>query len=70
MDNIEYTIEIKVRGKTIVLNPTILYEIRGFPNKEECMFINKPSQLEKYVQRKQMNEVISTQGTLGAPQRI
>ena len=66
LDNIEYTIDIKVRGKIMVLNPTILSEITGIPNSGECIFINKPSQLKKYVQRKHMNEVISTQGTLGA----
>ena len=52
MDNIEYTINTKVRGKTIILNPTILSEITGIPNTRECIFINKPSQLEKYVQQK------------------
>ena len=66
LDNIEYTIDTKVRGKTIVFNPTIMFEITGIPNSRKCIFINKSSQLEKYVLRKQMNEVISIQCTLGA----
>ena len=52
LDNIEYIIDPKLRGKTIVLNPTIISEITGIPNSGECIFINKPIQLEKYVQRK------------------
>ena len=60
LDNIEFTRDTKVKGKDIVLNPTILSEITGIPNSRECIFINKPNQLEKYVQRKTMNEVIST----------
>ena len=32
------------------------------------MFIKKPSQLEKYVGRKHMNEVISKNGVIGATQ--
>ena len=51
LDNIEYTIDTKVRGKIIVLNTTIIYEIMGIPNMGDCIFINKPSQLEKYVQK-------------------
>ena len=42
LDNIEFTIDIKVRGKYIVLNPMIMSEIMGIPNSGECIFINKP----------------------------
>ena len=44
LDNIEYTIDSKVRRKNIVLNPTILFEITGIKNDGDCIFINKPSQ--------------------------
>ncbi|GFY90943.1 hypothetical protein Acr_07g0011390 [Actinidia rufa] len=68
LDNIEYTIDTRVRGKTIVLNPTILSEIIGITNVGDCIFINKPSKLDKYVERKRMNEVISINGALEATQ--
>ena len=51
-----------------MLNPTILSKITRILNTGECIFINKLSQLKKYVQSKHMNEVISTKGTLGASQ--
>ena len=44
----------------------ILSETTEIPNMGDCIFINKPSQLEKYVERKRMNKVISIRGTLGA----
>ena len=59
LKNIEYTIDSRVRGKNIILTPTILSEITGIANARECIFISKPSHLEKYVSKKQMNEVIS-----------
>ena len=68
LDNIESTIDTKVRGKTIVLNPIILSEITRITNARDCIFINISNQLEKYVGQKQMNEVISKNGALGATQ--
>ena len=62
LDNIEYTIDWSVGGTNIVLNSTILFEIMGFANVGDFIFINKPSQLEKYVEQKWMNEVISING--------
>ena len=43
LDNIEYTIDSRVKGKNIVLNPIILSEITGIANVGDCIFINKPS---------------------------
>ena len=62
LDNIEYTIDSRVRGKDIVPNPTILSEIIGIPNEGECIFISKPSHLDKYVSKKRMYEVITGEG--------
>ena len=45
LDNVEYTIDSKVRGKDIVLNPTILSEITRIANIGECIFFSKSSQL-------------------------
>ena len=59
LDNIEYTIDTKVRGRDIVLNPTILFEITGIANVGKCIFISKLSQLDQYVSKKHMNEVIA-----------
>ena len=50
LDSIEYTIDTKVRGKTIVCNPTILSKIMGIANVRDCIFINQPSHLEKYLE--------------------
>ncbi|GFS38866.1 hypothetical protein Acr_00g0059940 [Actinidia rufa] len=49
LDNIEYTIDTRVRGKNIVLNPTILSKITGIANAEECIFISKSSKFDQYV---------------------
>ena len=68
LDNVEYTIDSKVRGKDIVLNPTILSEITGIANAKECIFINKSSQFDQYVSKKCMNEIIAMNGKIGATQ--
>ena len=68
LDNIEYTIDSRVMGKNIVLNPTILSEITGITNAGDCILVNKPSHLEQYVGQKHMNEVISKNGAIGATQ--
>ena len=41
--NIEYKIDSRVRGRNIVLNPTILSEITEITYVGDCIFINKPS---------------------------
>ncbi|GFY91139.1 hypothetical protein Acr_07g0013350 [Actinidia rufa] len=64
LDNIEYSIDTWVRGKNIVLTPSILSEIMGLPNKGECVFISKPSHLEKHVSKKRMYEIIVGEGTM------
>ncbi|GFZ18502.1 hypothetical protein Acr_27g0002410 [Actinidia rufa] len=48
LDNIEYTIDSRVKGKNIVLNPMILSEITGIANAGECVFVSKSSHLDKY----------------------
>ena len=58
LENIEYTIDSRVRGKNIILNPKILSENTGIANAGECIFISKPSHLDKYVSKKRMNKVI------------
>ena len=70
LDNIEYTIDLRVRGKSIILNPTILSEITGIDNAEECIFISKPSQLDQFVSKKCMNEIISMNGKIGVTQTM
>ncbi|GFZ01084.1 hypothetical protein Acr_14g0007190 [Actinidia rufa] len=56
---LEYTIDSKVRGKTIVLTPTTLSEITGIANEGELVFISKPSQLKEYVSKSTMYDVIA-----------
>ena len=63
LDNVEYTIDTKVRGKSIILNPTILSDITGITNEGEFIFISKPSHLDKYVSKRQMYDVIAGEGT-------
>ena len=43
LDNIEYTIDSRVKGKNIILNCTILFKITGIANAVDSIFINKPS---------------------------
>ncbi|XP_057488693.1 uncharacterized protein LOC130774654 [Actinidia eriantha] len=62
LDNLEYTIDSRVRGKNIVLTPTILSEITGITNEGELVFISKPSHLDKYVSKTQLYEVIAIEG--------
>ena len=62
LDNVEYTIDTRVRGKNIVLNPTILSEITGIPNEGEFIFISKPSHLTKYVSKRQLYDIIVGKG--------
>ena len=64
LDNIEYTIDSRVRGKNTVLNYTILSEITKIVNTRECIIISKPSQLDQYVSKKTMYEVISVNGKI------
>ena len=68
LDNIEYTIDTRVRGKNIVLNPMILSEIIGIANASECIFISKLTQLNQYVSKKWMNEVIAVNEKVGVTQ--
>ncbi|GFS29173.1 hypothetical protein Acr_00g0005660 [Actinidia rufa] len=49
LDNIEYTIDSRVREKNIVLTPTAYSEITGIANVRDCIFIRKPSQLDQYI---------------------
>ncbi|PSS08030.1 Acylphosphatase-1 like [Actinidia chinensis var. chinensis] len=57
--SIEYTIDSRVRGKAIVLNPTILSDIIRITNEGEYIFIRKPSPLDKYVSKKRMYDKIA-----------
>ena len=59
LDNVEYTIDSKVRGKSIILNPMILFEIIGIVITGDCIFISKPSKLDQYVSTKSMYEIIA-----------
>ncbi|GFZ06813.1 hypothetical protein Acr_18g0009830 [Actinidia rufa] len=59
LDNIEYTIDSRVRAKNIMLKPTILSEITGITNARECIFIIKPFQLKRYVNKRTMYDVIT-----------
>ncbi|GFZ06751.1 hypothetical protein Acr_18g0009210 [Actinidia rufa] len=68
LDNAEFTIDSYVRGKHIVLNPTILSQIIGVPNDGELIFLEKPSQLKNHVNKAEMNETVSIHGTVGASQ--
>ena len=68
LDNIEYTIDSKGRGKNIVLNPTILSEITEIANAGDCIFISKLSQLDQYVSKEHMNGVIVNNGAIGVTQ--
>ena len=68
IDDHEYSVDSRVRGKNIILNPSILSEITGISNEGECVFISKPSQLENYVSRKRMNEIISGEGQIRVTQ--
>ena len=52
----------------VTLNPRILSEITGIANAGECIFISKPSQLDQYVSKKQMNEVIAMNKNIGVTQ--
>ena len=63
LDNVEYTIDTRVKGKNIVLNPTILSEITGIPNEGEFIFISKPNHLTKYVSKRQLYDIIVGEGT-------
>ena len=63
LDNIKYTVDSRVRGKNIVLNPTILSKITGITNEGEYIFISKPSHLDKYVSKKWLYEVLAGEGT-------
>ena len=62
LDNVEFTIDIKVRGKDIVLNPSILSDITVIPNEGEFIFISKPSHLTKYMSKRQLYDVIAEDG--------
>ncbi|GFS40275.1 hypothetical protein Acr_00g0067500 [Actinidia rufa] len=64
LNNVEYSIDSKFRGKTIVLTPTVLSEITGIANEGEFIFISKPSQLKKYVSKRSMYDVISGQNVV------
>ncbi|GFY95346.1 hypothetical protein Acr_10g0007310 [Actinidia rufa] len=68
LDNAEFTIDSYVRGKHIILNPTILSQIIGVPNDGELIFLEKPSQLKNHVNKTEMNETVSIHGTVGASQ--
>ncbi|GFZ02654.1 hypothetical protein Acr_15g0012620 [Actinidia rufa] len=68
LDNAEFTIDSYVRGKHIVLNPTVLSQIIGVPNDGELIFLEKPSQLKNHVNKAEMNETVSIHGTVGASQ--
>ena len=68
LENIEYTIDSRVRGKNIIRNPTILSEIIGIANVGDYIFISKPSQLDQYVSKKSMNEIIAKNGAIGVTQ--
>ena len=59
LDNIEYSIDSKVRGKIIVLTLTILSEITRIANEGEFTFLSKPSQLKRYVNKRTMYDVIT-----------
>ena len=65
LDNIEYTIDSRVRGKNTVLNPTILSKITEIANEGEFIFSSKPTQLEKFVSKKRMIEVIAMNKNVG-----
>ncbi|GFY80649.1 hypothetical protein Acr_01g0004580 [Actinidia rufa] len=62
LNNLEYTIDSRVRGKDIIPNPKILSEIIGIPNEGKCIFISKTNHLDKFVSKKHMYEVISGEG--------
>ena len=44
----------------------IFSETTGITNAEECIFISKPSHLDRYVSKKIMNEVIAMNGKIRA----
>ena len=46
LENDEFTIDTKVRGKQIALNPIILSNIIGVPNVGESIFIDKTESIE------------------------
>ena len=52
----------------MVLTPTILYEIIEIANAGECIFINKPTQLDQFVTKKRMNELIAVNENVGVTQ--
>ena len=68
LDSIKYTNDTRVREKIIVLNPTILSKITEIANEGEFIFISKPTQLEKFVSKKRMNEVIAMNKNVGVTQ--
>ncbi|GFS42904.1 hypothetical protein Acr_00g0082430 [Actinidia rufa] len=61
---------LRPRAKNIVLNPTILSEITGITNAEECIFISKPSQLKRYVNKRTMYDVISGESVVKITETI
>ena len=46
----------------------ILSEITGIANAGECIFISKLTQLDQYVSKKWMNDIIAVKGKLGDTQ--
>ena len=68
LENDECTIKKRVRGKNIVLTPSILSEIIGVPNARDNIFIDKPNTLDQIEHKRTLNEAISIRGTLGASQ--
>ena len=64
LDNIEYSIDSKVSSKTIILTLMILSEITGITNEGEFIFICKPSQLKRYVNKKTMHNVIAEENVV------